>query len=114
MISKELVIFLCETYVRPHLEYCVQLWCPYLARDIDTLERVQRRATNLSPQLSKLPYVSRLRELGVYSLCCQRKCGDLIETYKLNSYYNIDWSEIFTLSPVHHTRGHHLELYRGV
>ena len=34
-ISKDLFIFLYKTYVRPHLEYCVQIWCPYLARDMD-------------------------------------------------------------------------------
>ena len=43
-ISKDLFIFLYKIYVRPHLEYCVQLWCPYLAWDIDAL---QRRATKL-------------------------------------------------------------------
>ena len=36
-VSEDLFIFLYKTYVRPHLEYYVQLWCPYLARDIDTL-----------------------------------------------------------------------------
>jgi len=43
-LLKELFASLYKTYVRPHLEYCMQLWCPYLARDIDTLENVQRRA----------------------------------------------------------------------
>ena len=28
-ISKDLIIFLHKTYVRPNLEYCVQLWRPY-------------------------------------------------------------------------------------
>ena len=111
--SKELFIFLYKTYVRPLLEYCVQLWCPYLAGDIDTLERVQRRATKLVPEFSKLPYESRLRKLDIYSLYCRRKRGDLIETYKLlKGYYNVDWSKYFTLSPVHQTRGHHLKLYK--
>ena len=114
MISKELFIFLYKTYVIPHLEYCVQLWCPYLARDIDTMERVQRRATKLVPRLSKLPYESRLRELRIYSLYYRRKRGDLIETYKLlNGYYNIDWSNFFTLSTAHHTRGHYLKLFKN-
>ena len=27
--SKDLFIFLYKTYVRPQLEYCAQLWCPY-------------------------------------------------------------------------------------
>ena len=94
--SKELFILLYKTYVRPLLEYCVQLWCPYLAGDIDTLERVQRRDTKLVPEVSKLPYECRLRKLDIYSLYCRRKRGDLIETYKLlKGYYSVDWSNFF-------------------
>ena len=112
--SKELFIFLYKTYVRPQLEYCVQLWCPYLAQDIDTLENVQRWATKLVNELVKLPYESRLRKLGLYSLYCQRQRGDLIEVYKLlHGYYDVDWSRYFTLSSVHHTRGHHLKLFKN-
>ena len=55
-MSKELFLFLYRIYVRPQLEYCVQLWCPYLAREIDTIEKVQRRATKLVSELVKLPY----------------------------------------------------------
>jgi len=40
-MSKDLFVFLYRTYVRPHLEYCVQLWNPYLAKDIDSFEKVQ-------------------------------------------------------------------------
>jgi len=46
-MSKDLFLFLYTTYVRPHLEYVVQLWSPYLLKDIDMLEKVQMRATRL-------------------------------------------------------------------
>ena len=40
-VLKELGIFLYKIYVRPHLEYCVPIWSPYLVRDIKVLEKVQ-------------------------------------------------------------------------
>ncbi len=33
------------TIIRPILEYAVQIWCPYLAKDIDELEKIQHRIT---------------------------------------------------------------------
>ena len=112
-MSKELFVFLYKTYVRPHLEYCVQLWSPYYVRDIDNLEQVQRRATKLVNEFTKLSYENRLKKLGIYSLYCRRQRGDLIETYKiLNGYYNVEWTKFFSLSPVQSTRGHQQKLFK--
>ena len=51
-------------------DYGAQSWSPYLARDIhiQALERVQRRATKLIPDLAHLPYEACCRSLGLQSL----------------------------------------------
>ena len=76
-MSKELFLFLYKTYyyVQPHLEYCVQIWSPYLAKDMELLERVQIHATKLVRGLAKLSYESRLKFLGLYSLYCRHQRG---------------------------------------
>ena len=51
MISK-----LYRSYVRPHLEYCIQFWTPISVKDADMLERIQRKAIKMIPSLRNLSY----------------------------------------------------------
>ena len=71
------------TFVRPHLEYCVQVWSPYLRCEVDKIEKVQRRATKLVPSLHELPYEERLKKLNLTTLEERRHRGDQIETFKI-------------------------------
>ena len=77
------VIPIYKATVRPHLEYCIQAWAPYLKKDINALEQVQHRATKMIPSLRKLPYEQRLKECNLTTLEERRKRGDLLETHKI-------------------------------
>ena len=73
------------TYVRPHLVYTVSAWSPYTKADKLTLEKVQRRATRVTPRLKDLSYRERLHNLGLTRLERRRDRGDLIQWYKINA-----------------------------
>ena len=90
--EKRLIVPLYKSIVRPHLEYCMHAWSPYLRKDIDMLEKIQRRATKLIPALRDLIYEERLKECG---LTTRRLRGGQIEVFKISNGYENIYSNIF-------------------
>lgn len=58
---KDNMIHLYKLLVRPHLEYCMQAWRPYLQKDVNILEVVQRRFTRMIPELHGLEYAEGIQ-----------------------------------------------------
>jgi len=73
--EREVIIPFCSAILRPRLEYCVQVWQLQHKEDMELLEQVHKRTTNVS-------YKERLRELDLFSLKKKRLWGDLIASFQ--------------------------------
>ena len=100
-----------KTLVRPHLEYGNVIWGPFNKEDQVLVERVQRRATRLVPDIRHLPYRERLHKLGLPSLLYRRRRGDVIMIYMMmNGHIDIPMDEFFLPAHTARTRGHSMKL----
>ena len=80
--NKQLILQLYKSLVLPHLEHAVQFWSPHLRRDIDKIEKMQRRATKMIPEIRNHSYHQRIQDLDHISLVQIRLGGQLIEVLK--------------------------------
>ena len=101
--SPEVMLQIYKTFIRPHLEYCVQLWSPLLADGnwalIMSIENVQRHFTRAIDGVGLLSYKNRFKKLGLTTLLERRARGDLIETFRILSGIADYGSSIFKPFP---------------
>ena len=111
--SRDVVVRLYKTLVRPKLEYCVQMWCPYLQKDINMLEKVQRRATRLITRCKNWSYEDRLKYTDLMALKTRRKRGDMIEVFKIvKGIDKVDKNIFFAFADNSRVRGHKYKLVK--
>ena len=113
-LDKDDFLIIYKTYIRPHLEYCVQSWSPHLNCDMNMLEKTQMLATTLVGKLKSCTYDERLRALGLTTLKERRRRGDMIEVYKLlTGKENVAYDQFFSIEQSkQHLRGHTMRLVK--
>ncbi len=85
--------------VRPHLEYAIQAAAPYLKKDIDYIEKVQRLATRVVVGLREETYERRLAILNLQSLEDRKLRGDSILAFSfMTGRFDLPLEEFFPLS----------------
>ena len=102
------------THVRPKLEYAAPVWNPHLKKHIIKLERVQKHATRMVPELRGLSYSERLKELGLPTLQSRRERGDMITVYKFIKGFDRVNSKHFFECGGSRTRGHNMKIMKRV
>jgi hypothetical protein len=81
-LNADTLTLLYKSLIRPHVEYATPVWSPHLKGDRDKIEKLQRRATKLVPELKDKPYNERLQTLKLPTLEYRRLRADLILLYK--------------------------------
>ena len=101
-------------FVRPLLEYGSVVWYPTKIKDVDAIERVQRKTTKKAPGLRNYSYEERLRLLQLPTLEERRYRGDLIHIFKIiRGFVDVRWANAIKskhqdlIGPK--TRGHKLQ-----
>ena len=107
----QVMLQLYRTLVRPHLEYSVQFWSPHYQKDVEALERAQKRFIRMLPCMEGISYKERLEKLGLFSLEQRRLRGDLIEVYKImRGMDRVDSQKLFPRVEESIIRGHRFKV----
>src|SRR5260221_13635504 len=101
----------------PSTNWCKQcfdiMWCGHATKKtlINTIEKVQKRATKMIRKYRKISYAQRLKKLKLPTLVYRRLRGDIIEMYKIQTgKYDKELSPKLKTIDSTRTRGNALKL----
>ena len=94
--------------VRPILEYGACIWDPYLQKDINAIESVQKFAVKLCTKIWSLPYSEGLTLLGLEPLAHRRKILKLCFFHKIMHGHAVSPAPLSLLNHNYSTRSHNL------
>ena len=93
------------------MEYNVQFWSPHYQKDVEALEKVQKKFTRMLTRMEGISYEERLEKLGLFSLERRRLRDDLIEVYKImRGMDRVDSQKHFPRVEESFTRGHRFKV----
>ena len=102
-----------KSLVRPILEYAAPVWCPFVVKDIVSLEKVQRRASRLAlgQKRGEMDYEERCSILKWSPLKNRGLYFSLIECYKcIFSLTNLEFQDFFQLASKRTRSNHNYKL----
>ena len=89
--TKNNLVPIYKTFIRPKLEFAVAAWNPWMEMDKNVLERVQQRMIRLLSDVRGKTYEEKLKDVGLLPLTERRERGDAIEAFKtLNGFNNVN------------------------
>jgi hypothetical protein len=77
--DKKVYVNLYKQYVRPHLEFSLTAWAPWLEGDKAVLEKVQEKALNAISGLAANNYIEKCKELNIETLAERRERHDMLQ-----------------------------------
>lgn len=111
-IEREGFLVLYKALVRPILEYCNQIWSPYLRKHHLAIEKIQRRATKLLHGMENKSYTERLKSLDLPTLFYRRKRSDIIQVFRIITKIDCLDCDTFFRFTDSTTRGNHFKLVK--
>ena len=110
--SKEFMMTLYITHIRPTIDYCSSVWNVGYLGDVRKLESLQRRWTREIEGMGGMEYPDRLAELGLFSMYGRLLRRDLINVWRCfndeNSVRGL--RDMFEMARSDRTRGHRLKI----